>query len=230
VLIRFTLSGKKTIALLVLVIVVLNTNGQSKKILEVFKLLPADQLFGLTKGTRDSMLKGKTYYPAENDSNSIEAYNYGISNLVKDYMYVSMSYETEQRGTAMIEIRSFKIKDQDLILVSGTGGVWQVNYQQNALAAYIYDQHKKLVPYRKKLLPENQVSIFLKPGIPDSVKKMILNNANLTYNFSKEYPTLALNSQYLLNSPVSRKWLKGSEAEFTWTGDHFIINWIGFYE
>jgi hypothetical protein len=219
---------KKTTTILVLAILFLNTNAQSKRILEVFKLLPADQLFGLTTGTRDSMLLGKTYYPAENDSNSIEAYNYGISDFVKDYMYVSMAYETKQRGSGMIEIRGFKIKGGDLILVSSTGGVWQVNYHQNDLVAFIYDRNKKLTPYRKKLFPEKQESIFMKQGISDSTKKMILNNANLTYDFNNENPTLTLNSPYLLDNPVIRKWLKGDQVKFIWTGDHFIISWVGF--
>jgi len=50
---------------------------------EVFRLLPANKVYGLTVATRNSMLQGKIYHPAKNDSNEIQAYNYGISSFVK---------------------------------------------------------------------------------------------------------------------------------------------------
>lgn len=205
--------------------------GQSKMIEEVFRLLPADKIYGLTVGTRDSMLKGKTYYPAENDSNSIEAYNYGVSTNVKNYMYVSMSYETAQRASGMIEIRSFKIiKGENLVIVSETGGVQGINYQQNDLSTFIYTGNKKLVLYKKKVFPTTDESIFMKPGIPDSVKKTILNNSNITFNFSAVKPVLELNSDYLVNNSNIKKWLRGDFVEFTWSGDHFTVSKIGFEE
>lgn len=195
---------------------------------EVFRLLPSGKMYGLTLGTRDSMLRGKTYYPADNDSNSIEAYNYGISTNVKNYMYVSMSYETAQRASGMIEIRSFKTtKGKNLVVISETGGVWPVNYQQNDLSAFIYDG-KKLIPYKERLFSSTDESIFLKPGIPDSVKKTILNNSNITFNFSTKNPILELNSKYLTDNAAIKKWLKGDFVEFAWAGDHFMAVKIGF--
>ena len=198
---------------------------------DVFRLLPEDKIFGLTVGTRDSMLKGKTYYPADNDSISIEAYNYGISTEVKNYMYVSVSYETAQRASGMIEIRGFKtMKGESLIVVSQTGGVWPINYQQNDLSAFIYNRSSKLVPFKNKLFPSTDESIFMKPGIPDSVKKTILDNSNMTFNFGVEKPLLELNSDYLTKITTIKKWLRGNVAEFIWSGDHFVMTRIGFDE
>jgi hypothetical protein len=87
------------------------TNAQSKGIEKVFRLLPAGKIYHLSAAIRDSMLKGKTYYPASNSSSEIAAYNYGMSTNVNDYLYVSFSFETRQRGSGMIEIRSFSYRD-----------------------------------------------------------------------------------------------------------------------
>ena len=59
----------KTVFIFLPVVSFLGANAQSKIIEEVFKLLPAGQVYNLTVVTRDSMLNGKTYYPADNDSN-----------------------------------------------------------------------------------------------------------------------------------------------------------------
>jgi hypothetical protein len=99
---------KKFALLFLFALAVLIANAQSQMIKEVFRLLPPNKIYDLTVATRDSMLQGKTYYPADNDSNEIVAYNYGVSTNVEDYMYVSLSFETEQRASGMIEIRSFK--------------------------------------------------------------------------------------------------------------------------
>jgi hypothetical protein len=220
---------KKAIFTFISIAAFIYASGQSKMIEEVFRLLPADKIFGLTAGTRDSMLKGKTYYPADNDSNSIEAYNYGISTNVKNYMYVSMDYETAQRASGMIEIRSFKtIKGENLIVVSQTSGVWPINYQQNDLSFFIYNGSKKLIPYKKILLPPADETIFIKSGIPDSIRQKILNNSNITFDFSTAKPTLELNSNYLTNDAFIEKWLKGDFVEFAWSGGRFIATKINF--
>ena len=203
--------------------------AQSKIIKEVFRLLPTDQVYDLSLATRDSMLAGKTYYPADNDSDQIVAYNLGISTDINDYMYVSMSFETAQRATGMIEIRSFKMTNgENLILVSQTGGIWQVNYRQHDVFAFIYNKNKKLVPYKKEILPEANESLFMKPGIPDSVKKEILNNSNLTYNLSGEKIILSLDSYYISDDDTMRKWLKGNLVYFDWIKDRFVMGKFGF--
>lgn len=220
---------KKTASIFMAIALFICGNAQTKMIKEVFRLLPADKIYGLTVGTRDSMLRGKTYYPADNDSTSTEAYNYGISTNVKNYMYVSMSYETAQRASSMVEIRRFKTtKGENLIVVSQTGGVWPINYQQNDLSLFIYDGGKKLIPYKKRLLPSADEMIFMKSGIPDSIKQKILDNSNITFNFSSEKPTLELNNDYLTDDILIKKWLKGDFVEFTWSGDRFTATKIGF--
>jgi hypothetical protein len=220
---------KKISLISILIIGFFCADAQSKMITEVFKRLPADEVYDLTTATRDSMLKGKTYHPSDNDSSSVQAYNYGYSPFVEDYMYVSMSFETDQRGSGMIEIRSFKTtKGDNLIFVSKTGGVWQVTYSQHSLKTFIYDKNKKLIPFKKNIFPAKDETILMKSEVADSVKKVILDNSNLTFNFSLAKPTLALNSDYLTDNTLTRRWLKGNRAEFIWNGDRFIVGRIYF--
>lgn len=188
----------------------------------VFRLLPAAFIYELTHVTRDSMLEGKTYYPSENDSNSVLAFNYGGSTFVNDYMYVSMAYETSQRGKGMVEIRSFKMNEKYLIIVSNTGGVEGVNYQQQDISAFIYDGDSRLISYKAKIFPEWSGDLFLKSGVPDSIKKEMLSNANLTFDFSNTNVFLSFKSSYLLDNQLYRKWLKGDCISFAWTGKQFI--------
>jgi hypothetical protein len=197
------------------------TRAQSKMIKTIFKLLPPAFIYELTDITRDSMLEGKTYYPSENDSNAVLAFNYGGSTFVNDYLYVSMAYETSQRGTGMVEIRGFKLKEKDLIIVSGTGGVEGVNYQQQDISAFIYDRESGLISYKAKIFPDWSVDLFLKSGVPDPVKKEMLSNANLIFDFSNTNVFLSLKSSFLLDNQLYRKWLNGDCIRYKWTGKRF---------
>jgi hypothetical protein len=220
----------KTISVIILLAISCFVHSQTKTTEEIFRILPSDKIYDLSAGTRDSMLKGKTYYPADNDSFSIIAYNYGVSTNVADYMYVSESYETRQRASGMIEIRSFKTKKgETLVLVSNSSGVPKISYQQNSLDAYIYKNHK-LVLYTKNLFLPADETFFMKEGIPDSVRKLVLSNSNASFDFSMEKVTLDLNSTYLTDNSATREWLKGDVVEFTWNGDRFIVSRIYFNE
>jgi hypothetical protein len=203
--------------------------AQSDMIKKVFRLLPAGKVFDLTVATRDSMLLGKTYYPAENDSTEIVAYNYGMSEKVKDYMYVSMSFETRQRATSMIEIRSFKtISGDNLILVSRSGGLPWGLYHQNDLSTFLFSSNKKLTPYKKKIFPATDEKIFIKPGIPDSLKKKLMDGSNMAFDLSNEKVSLGLNNDYITENKTLKKWLKGNTVSFDWIKDHFVISKMEF--
>ena len=220
-------AGRLAVAL-IFIFVSLRAEAQSKMIKNVFKLLPSSLVYGITNATKDSMLKGKTYYPSTNDSESVLAFNYGESAYVKDYMYISLSYETSQRATGMVELRGFEMDEKKLIIVSKSGGVEGVNYQQNNISAFLYDGNKRLSPYKAKIFPGWSENLFLKPGVPDSIKKVIFNNSNLTFNFSNTNVILSLNSSFLLNNQEYRKWMKGDQIEYTWTGKQFIAGPVYF--
>lgn len=225
---NFARPTKKLALVILFVSASLVARAQSKLIEKVFRLLPPTLVYGITDATKDSMLKGKTYYPSDNDSESVLAFNYGASDLVKDYLYISMSYETSQRASGMVELRSFDMGTKKLIIVSNSGGVEGINYQQNALSTFIYEANNRLIPYTAKIFPHWSANLFIKPGAPDAVKKMIVNNSNLTFNFSNKNVTLSLNSSFLLNNQACLKWIKGDEIEYTWTGKRFIAGPITF--
>ena len=116
----------------------------------------------------------------------------------------------------------------NMILVSKTGGVPGIVYSQQDLDAFIYEKNKTLTPYKKKILPGTDESMFMKPGLPDSVKKEILNNSNLTFDLSGEKLMLSLASSYISNNKELRKWLKGDTVYFDWIKDHFVIGKMEF--
>ncbi len=208
---------------------IFNSNAQSKLIKEVFRLLPASEVYNLTLATRDSMLQGKTYYPADNDSEQIQAFHYGVFSYVRDYMFVSMSYETSQRVSGMIEIRSFKMTNGDnTIILSKTGGIYQVDYLQESLSSFIYTKNKKLIPNKKKFLPTADVNMFVKAGTPDSAKKAIVAISSVTFDLGDEKITLSLTTNYNANDSTIRKWLKGNRIYFNWVKDHFVISKMEF--
>jgi hypothetical protein len=205
------------------------SNAQSEMIKKVFKLLPDSKVYNLTVATRDSMLDGKTYYPLDNDSNEIIAYNYGSSVYVKDYLYISLSFETDQRATGMIEIRSFKMTNGDnMIIVSQTSGISGIAHNQENLSIFIYGKDKKLVPYQRKIMPSTDESKFTKQVIPDTVKKKVLTNSNTTFDLSNEKLILSINSQDISRDEKLRKWLRGDRIYYDWIKDHFVFNKIEF--
>lgn len=224
----FAKTSERLAITLIFVFVSLSAAAQSKMIKKVFKLLPPPLVYGISDAYRDSMLKGKTYYPSENDSESVLAFNCGESFFVKDYMYISMSYETSQRASGMIELRGFEMDGEKLIIISYSGGVEGINYQQNDISAFLYDGNSRLSPYKAKIFPDWSENLFLKSGVPDSLKKVIVNNSNLTLNFSNPNVVLSLSSSFLLNNHEYRKWIKGDQIKYTWTGKHFVAGSVYF--
>lgn len=218
---------KRTILIIVVILAVYIGHSQSRLIKEVFRLIPADRVYDLTVAARDSMLHGKTFYPASNDSEEIIAFNYGMSSFVNDYLYVSFSFETGQRGGGMIEIRSFKkLNGDNLVMVSKTGG--SPGYTQHDLSLFIYNKNKKLTRTDHKILPAIDNALFLKPGIPDSAKNFIMKNSNITFDLSEEEIMLNLNSDNLMFDEIAKKWLKGYVITFDWIKDRFVVssvNW-----
>lgn len=219
---------RKIFTLFMLLFFLKLANGQSQTAVEVFRLLPDDKVMGLSVAVRDTLLQG-TYYPPDNDTDHIEAYNYGYSSEADDYLYVSFSFETGQRGTAMVEIRCFKTSKNDYrVLVSHTSGVPNITYSQADLSVYTYTKKKQLIPYHKKILPDIDETIFIKPGIPDSVKKVILNNSNLSYDLHGENISAGLHSPYLSDNEQTQQWLKGDTIYFTWKRNRFVpssVSW-----
>ena len=211
----------KLSATLIFIFTSIIAGAQSKMIINVFKLLPPRLVYGITDATKDSMLNGKTYYPADNDSESIVAINYGESTFVKDYMYVSTSYETSQRASGLVELRAFEMKGKKLVIVSNSGGMEGVNYHQNEISAFLYDGRNKLIPCKAKVFSYWSENLFLKQGIPDTIKQVIFNNSNLTFDFSNASVLLSVNSSFLINNQACRKWMKGDQIKYTWTEENF---------
>jgi hypothetical protein len=197
--------------------------AQSKWIKEAFCKLPAEKVFDLSLAARDSMLSGKTFYSADNTTEEIVAYNLCTSAVTMDYICVSLSFETAQRAEGLIEIRGFRKKNgQRLVLVSQTGGVRGVSYHQNGLYQFLYTNDGKLIQQSKVLLPRLDENILLRPGTPDSVKRKLRNNSNLHYDLHQMQISACLDADWLVNDPSIRRWLKDGCLYFVWQDDRFL--------
>lgn len=180
-------------------------------------------MYDLSLATRDSMLAGKTFYPANNTDEEIMAYNLCASTETSDYICVSLSFETEQRAEGLIEVRGFRKKNgQRLVLVSQTGGVFRVSYHQQKLTQFLYTSGGKLIQQSKVLLPPLNENLFLRPGTPDSVRLKVRNNSNLHYDLHQTKVSACLESYTLLRDESIRKWLKGDCIYYEWTNDRFV--------
>ncbi len=139
-----------------------------------------------------------------------------------------MSYETSQRASGKVELRAFDMDKKKLIVVSNSGGVEGINYHQNSISTFLYDGKKSLTPYKAAIIPHWSETSFIKTGAPESIKKGIVNNSNLAFDFSNANVILSLNSAFLLNDPTYRKWMKGDQIKYSWTGKQFIAGSVYF--
>ncbi len=82
-----------------------------------FKILPAFYIEDLNSPAKDSLLQGKNYYPANNDSEEVIVYKLEELDLKNNFLRVEMSYETGQNAFVSFELRSFKARNGNSIIV-----------------------------------------------------------------------------------------------------------------
>ena len=109
-----------------------------------FKKLPASYTKELSAKTKDSLLEGKNFYPADNDSEQIAVYKLEMLDLKRNWLRIEMSFESGQRGFETLELRSFKTKAGSSIVVFSDYGGTPVDFSQNNLSVFSYSQSKKL--------------------------------------------------------------------------------------
>jgi hypothetical protein len=93
---------------------------------------------------------------------------------------------------------------------------------------FTYCEDTELHPHTKKIIPAIDEKTLIRRGIPDSVRQVILNNSNMTFDPNDEKLTLGLNNYYISENKTLRKWLKGDRIHFDWIKDHFVISKLEF--
>ena len=186
-----------------------------------FKILPQSYTPELNAKTKDSLLEGKNYYPADNDKDQIIVYEMTQLDTLKNFLSISMSFKTGQRGFDKIEVRSFKAKSGNFIVVFSDYSGVPVSFYQNNLSVFSYRKNKSLIKISSLgLISKVKLTDFLKPNTPDSIAKKFEIDCNISYHLDDENITLTLETYNF--SAKLYYWLLGDEIEFIWNGERFI--------
>jgi len=212
---------KKITVLLLLVYRAESLSAQDIKYF--FKTLPASYTNELSAKTRDSILQGKSYYPASNDSEEVRVYKLQEVDLKKSWLRIEMNYESGQRAFETIELRSFKTKNGNSIVVfSDFSGVPHQSWQNN-LSVLSYTKDKELTKSPSLgLITKVSIKDFLKPNTPDSIIKKYEGYFSVNYELGLTSNNITLNLYGELYLEDFYKWLLGDTIEFLWKDDLFI--------
>jgi hypothetical protein len=179
---------------------------------------------------RDSLLQGKDFYPAHNDSEEIVVYKLAVLDTQKNFLRIEASFESGQAGYWTMELRSFKTKTgNSIVIFSAVGGAHNM-FSQNEFIVYTYKKTKGLVQTNNLgLIPDVSIKNFVKPGTPASIIKKYDSYSSVAYElgYEEENITLRLSEDFDLGK-LDKKWLLGDAIEFLWAGDHFIRRKPGF--
>ncbi len=188
-----------------------------------FKKLPASYTKEFSAKTKDSLLEGKNYYPASNDGEEVIVYKLEALDIKKNWLRIEMNYESGQRAFETIELRSFKTKTGNSIVVfSDFSGVPHESWQNN-LSVFTYTKAKKLTKIPSPgLITKISITDFLKSNTPDSIIKKYEGYFSINYELGYEGNNIALNLYGELFIEVFNNWLVGDVIEFVWNGVRFI--------
>ncbi len=213
--------NKKLLLFLILLLPVKLLSAQDIK--DIFKILPATYTEDLNVAAKDSLLKGKDFYPANNDSNQIVVYRLEKLDSNKNFLRVEMSFESGQAGYVIIELRSFKTtKENWIIVLSKVDGTHNM-FNQNTLVVFSYNKPSGLTKTNLLGLIQN-VSIrnFIKPNTPTSMIKKYKSYSSVSYELGYlGNITLRLAEDFDL-AHLDKKWLLGTSIEFIWNSNRFV--------
>jgi hypothetical protein len=189
-----------------------------------FKILPASYTEDLNASAKDSLLQGKNFYPADNDSLEATVYKLEELDTKRNFLRIGMSFETGQAGYVIFELRSFKTGNGNtFVIFSHVSGTSRSGFFQNSLVVFSYNKTKGLVNTNMLgLISSVSVRNFLRPGTPSSVIKEYDNNSSVNYELGYEGNITLRLYEFIDPENLDKKWLLGDAIEFVWTGDHFI--------
>lgn len=187
-----------------------------------FKILPPFYTEELDAKTKDFLLKREKYYPPSNDSIETVVYRLEYMDLNKSFLRIEMSFESGQRGFSTFELRSFKTKAGNSIVVFSNFSGVPVSFNQNKLSVFSYTKNKGLSEISSLgLLTNVSIKNFFNPNTPDSIKKKYENYCSIGYQLGYD-GDISLNLYCQLYFEELYKWLAGDKIKFLWNGNRFI--------
>ena len=189
-----------------------------------FKIISDSYYFDdLDSNARNSLLQGKDFYPVNNDSEQTVVYQLAALDTKRNFLRIEASFKTGQAGYWTIEVRSFKTKTgNSIVVLSAVGGAHRM-FTQNEFIVYSYSKSRGMVKTNTHgLIPNVSIKNFIKPNTPDSMVKKYDSYSSIGYELGYKGGniTLHLTEDFDLGN-LDRKWLLGDAIEFVWTGDHF---------
>jgi hypothetical protein len=196
----------------------------AQDIKQFFRILPPSYTYELDQQAKDSLLKGKFFYPSSNDSNESVVYSLSALDLKKNYLRLGMMFESGQAGFAVTELRSFKTKTgKSIVVISQYGGAHTM-VDQNNLEVLVYDKIKGLnTAGLYGLSAAVGIRDFVRPNTPDSIAKKYASYSSIVYalGYEMDHITLCLD-EHLDIAGIDKKWLAGNSIEFIWNGTKFL--------
>jgi hypothetical protein len=188
----------------------------------VVKLLPKECIPDLNIKQKTILLKKAFYELPGGDSE--ETIQYTLDTPVqKNYISFGFSFTTGQNGFNTFEVKRFKKKNGDgLIIFSRFGGTISM-YSQDTLKVFSYINGALVENKKQHLLPQSiSINNFLKKETPDSIRKLFENSSNTYYSLDPEKPDrIEFNLSFQFISEDLEKWLLGDSFIFIWNGSFF---------
>lgn len=202
----------------VLILFVSDVNSQSVK--EFFEALPSEYFNNFTSDEREKLLADNKFYPVDNDENFIEVYR--IVESTNDYLKVTMSFETGQRGFNTFELKRWTLNNGNYLFgisrVTGT----PVEFFQTDLSFFTFDNYNfdKVTTN----IPKNlSLYDFAKQKTPDQSIQEYSQYISLAVTFKKEEKDIFWRiHENMGGSDIDNSWLKGNAIRYTWNGKDFV--------
>lgn len=192
----------------------------SQSIDEFFKALPDEHVNNLTIEDREELLTENTFYPSDNDENYIQVYR--VVESTNDYLKITMSFETGQRGFNTFELKKWSLNTGDhLFGISRVAGT-PVEFVQADLSFFNFNSDTLVKVHTN--MPTNLSLVDLaKPETPEGPIKEYAQYISLTVTFEKGKSDLFWKiHEHIGAVDFDTSWLEGNAIRYNWNGKGFV--------
>ncbi|MDZ7757154.1 MAG: hypothetical protein U5K35_12185 [Rhodohalobacter sp.] len=210
----------KNIILIVYVFILSVSDVNSQSVEDFLEALPSEYFDNLNSDDREELLADNEFYPVDNNENFIEVYR--IVESTMDYLKVTMSFETGQRGFNTFELKRWALNSGNYLFgISRVAGT-PVEFIQADLSFFTFDNYNL-----KKVstnIPKNlSLHDFAKQETPDQSLQEYRQYVSLAITFKKEGNDIYWRiHENMGGNDLDNSWLKGNAIQYIWNGKDFV--------
>lgn len=193
-------------------------SGEGQSISDIFLMLPDTLVDKLTVKEREKILTNKTFYPNDNTEKEKVVYTLEDNNTTKNFLRVDMTFESEQAGYVILELRSFKMLNGEEVIIYSTISGAHDDFAQNKLIFFECKNGKLHISKTNYLPKEISLRNFIKPTAPNSLKKKYEQNLCSAYQLGYEQENITYD---LNDNGFNSNYIIGNSIEFIWNGSGF---------